>query len=515
MTTYESRALRIATLVASAALACALSAPDHASASPLFEAVGGEHGGGANARFSRPSVSSTYFSPALLTRIERNTFSLGVLTMQDAVSLTLYGRTGVDVPISLLDSYNADLSGFTDPSFPTTWLEDGCEPVGAGRCNRSLAPNPRQAAGTSGGVHAYASAGVVIPLIERRLVFGLHALIPIGSFTGGDQFFVDEREQFFSNSLHPELLGDRLSAPSVSFAVASEFFDSLSVGLGIEIRMNTTAVAETFAADANDLSSSLELSTAIDVSIGVAPYGSVSYAFGDGSASLTATVHSPSRFEVGVGLTTILPDGDNQRTKRTATLDYMPWQFGFGGSVTVFDRGDRVVSLTGGVNYSLWSNYVDRQSNRPSGAYAWSNTVSPSLGAHLADGLWEAGVDLNYVPSPVPLQTGRTNYVDNHRGGIGAHISRGFTASGVDLRVGVTGRVNRLFHRAQRKTVPDTSGEQDRSLVIDELPDTAIDNRRQEPVPDALGLQTNNPGWPGFESSGWLWNAGLTLEVSF
>jgi hypothetical protein len=49
------------------------------------------------------------------------------------------------------------------------------------------------------------------------------------------------------------------------------------------------------------------------------------------------------------------------------------------------------------------------------------------------------------------------------------------------------------------------------ALVADELPDNAqIDGA---PIAGASGLQTNNPGWPGFGSQGVVLAGGLFLSV--
>ncbi|HMJ14744.1 MAG TPA: hypothetical protein VK524_25205, partial [Polyangiaceae bacterium] len=49
-------------------------------------------------------------------------------------------------------------------------------------------------------------------------------------------------------------------------------------------------------------------------------------------------------------------------------------------------------------------------------------------------------------------------------------------------------------------------------LVTDELPDDA--QVGGDPVAGAQGLQTNNPGWPGFESEGWVVASSLYFRVS-
>ncbi|MCB9519433.1 MAG: hypothetical protein H6700_06175 [Myxococcales bacterium] len=496
---------------AAAAALVTAAAASPVAASPLLEAVGGFDGGGANARFSSPGVSSTYFNPALITQVDR-TLSFGIVVLQDAVSMTLDARNNVDVPESIYDAYNPDLTAFEDPTLPSDWVENGCS---TDSC--SLDAAPRQGAGSSGVVRPYATVGIAHQLFDDHLVLGMLAIIPVGKFTGGDQFFVDEREQFFSNSLHAELLSDRLSAPSIAVSLASRVYEGLSVGVGAGIRLRTDAYAETFVLNANDQAETLQLSTEIEVSIGVAPYFSLAYELPNDGGLISATVHSPNRFDVGVGLETTLPGGDHQAASRDATLDYIPWQIGLGGEFALpLQRENLRLALTGGAVYRTWSQYVDRQSNRPTGDYAWSNTVSPTVGARVAFDQLEAAVDLSWTPTPVPLQTGRTNYVDNDRVGGDARLDYGFRLGRFDMRAGLGGQVERLVARHQTKIEPDTTpGNEDRSLVLDEFPDDAISTDRQRPVAEAVGLQTNNPGWPGYGSEGWLWSTTLTLEFLY
>jgi hypothetical protein len=49
-------------------------------------------------------------------------------------------------------------------------------------------------------------------------------------------------------------------------------------------------------------------------------------------------------------------------------------------------------------------------------------------------------------------------------------------------------------------------------LVKDEVPDDG--QVGGEPIAGAAGLQTNNPGWPGFTSQGWITTFGLYLTVT-
>jgi hypothetical protein len=81
--------------------------------------------------------------------------------------------------------------------------------------------------------------------------------------------------------------------------------------------------------------------------------------------------------------------------------------------------------------------------------------------------------------------------------------------------VGAQAQVQRLVPRYQTKLATPTSPDgQDRtpSLVVDEVPDDGVVNG--QPIRGRQGLQTNNPGWPGFGSEGWIVGGGLYLSVA-
>jgi hypothetical protein len=67
-----------------------------------------------------------------------------------------------------------------------------------------------------------------------------------------------------------------------------------------------------------------------------------------------------------------------------------------------------------------------------------------------------------------------------------------------------------LVPRYQRKI----NNPNDPENVQDEFPDDAVDSRGR-PIASAAGLQTNNPGWPGFGSAGLIWGGGATLGLLF
>ena len=121
---------------------------------------------------------------------------------------------------------------------------------------------------------------------------------------------------------------------------------------------------------------------------------------------------------------------------------------------------------------------------------------------------------LGYDPSPVPPQTGRTNYVDNDRvvASLGAsHDTDWLGGARVDWFLQLHALLPRDTDKAQRDAYPDCGpGVTD---LCDEVPDSTADPRTGQPYPDARGLQTGNPGFPGFSSGGWIGTVGVSIAL--
>ena len=135
---------------------------------------------------------------------------------------------------------------------------------------------------------------------------------------------------------------------------------------------------------------------------------------------------------------------------------------------------------------------------------AWNDVTSGALGVRHTYGPARGFIDMLYVPSPVPQQIGRSNYVDNDRVGmaLGGDVELRFAQ--VRIRPGLQLFASRLIRRHVQK---------DDSRMVDEVPDGSVLGSTHDPVPGSHGLQTNNPGWPGFASEGWLYGGGVTIGV--
>jgi hypothetical protein len=487
-----------------------LSLASSAAASPLFELVGDTlSDGGFNARVRGASSASSYFNPALLPQAEQG-LELGWFVLNDAISISLDGRNpAVDVPASAIDRFGTD-----NPSVPTSWLEQGCSPA-SGRCVQQLSPHPRQGEGSSGQVHSYQALGIVNHIWPSYLSIGMYAMVPLRSFTQAHSFFVDEREQFFTNSVHPELYSDRLTPVSLAFGAGSKPLRWLSLGLSFTLSLGNTANASTYVGNSAKLGETLQLSTKVDVSASVSPHGGILIEPFDG-LDIAFTLHSPQKMVIDTEFGTYLPNGDLQRARRPATHSYQPWIVGLAAAYDL----TKSWSLAGTVTFERWSQYVDRQSERPLRNYEWRDIFTEAIGVRYQTTRWKTGLDAVYHPSPVPLQTGRTNYVDNNRFGATANVSYDWPINKWDVvfRFGARAQAHLLQRRHQTKidpTAPRYAGQHFSQLVVDEWPDDAKDISTGQGIADARGLQTNNPGWPGFASQGFLLGGSLSLSLLY
>jgi long-chain fatty acid transport protein len=497
-------------------LLCSALLPAGAFASPLFELVGSGFGsGGLNPRATGPSAAASYFNPALLPQAKQG-LELGWFFVNDAINVTLDARNPVvDVPAIGVDRFDVDV-----PPVPTDWLENGCDPEMSGACVTPLAAVPRQSQGSSGNFNMYQTLGLVSRIWGERFVLGLYSMIPYGSFTQAHSFFVDEREQYFTNSLHPELYGDRLTPVSLAFGAGSRLTDWLSAGLTFTLGLKNTADAVVYVGSSARLQETLQLSTKVDVAASVSPHFSFLLEPIE-PLDISLIVHSPQKMVIDTAFTIYLPNGDQQRASRPATHAWMPWTVALGGSYDLAKAGRNRYSAVLTVTYERWSNYLNRQSERPQKDYEWADTFNPSVGVrYVRDEKLTLFLDGNYRPTPVPAQTGRTNYVDNDRFGISGGISYDMPIEAwkVALRFGAQGQLHVLPRRHQKKydpTSPQLRGNKYSQLVVDEWPDDTTDITTGEVIPEAKGLQTNNPGWPGFSSDGMILGGGVNISLLY
>ncbi len=463
-----------------------------AGAVPALELTGGF--GGDRPFASRAAASggaTAYFNPALLAT-DALVFELGLAALGRAVDLDLDARpAGYDVPGAVRDARRIT-------------------PEGSARLERRPLPTAELRAERGGadpaGTDLFVSLGGALPLWPDRLSLGFTAVLPLSAFQSQNPHYVDERAQYFDNSLHVERHGDRLRLTTFTTALALRIVDAVSVGAGVTLLNDARTTASVYVPDAGDPERATT-ATAVDVAAVFAPHVGLAVRPLDG-LTLGATVHLPSesRVEGSAELQFFdyeYPEGQDALFQRfTYVYAHEPLRVGAGVAGEVALGGWRLDGWLDGT-WSRWSAYRDRQGATPTD---WSDTVDVRGGVRAEAEADALSLGLWYAPSPVPEQSGRTNYVDNSRLGLGLGWRHRWTVEGRRLSAGLALAGQRLLARSHQKRsdAPDP--------VVDELPD-AIEVSTGAPLVGSAGLQTNNPGFPGFSHGGWLWTAMLSVGV--
>ncbi len=364
---------------------------------------------------------------------------------------------------------------------------------------------PRQDGESPGPLYGVV-AGVVTDFGGTNTRGGVLVMLPTNGLLQMRTHFADERERHFSNQLHHEVIGDRLHRPVIELGVARHLTENLAFGVGGTYMPAAVATTEAFVWDPSDQSQ-------VDLNADVATGNSWGLL-----AGLVADM--PLGLRVGLafrGAVAFDVEGGNEVQVRGVpgteeqTLRWRPLSTPSslrGGVARSF--GDFEVTLDG--RWTFWSSYLDTQAE-PAG---FSDTIEGRLGLE-----WLSSEDTRlragagFIPSPVPEQSGRTNYVDNHRilGTLGG--GHQFRAAGREFEASWFVQVQHLLRRETHKEERDpypVCGPGERGLC-DEVPDDTLDPRTGQPYPQAQGLQTGNPGFPGFVSGGWI--GALGMEVRY
>jgi long-chain fatty acid transport protein len=496
-TWHHLRMRRDARILATAVtpLLTGLLASREARATSTMEIIGASTGGNQiTARVLSHGSAATYFNPSLLPEATPK-LEVGLFGLALQSSIRLKARPyGVDVPSTV---YTSD-----SPIHPL---------------DTAHLPNLRSNTEEDNNI-MYATIGMVRPLAGSSLVFGFHAFLPVRGFLDERVFFVDEREQYFSNKLHFQLLGDRLSVSSITFALGSQLSEWISVGAGIDVAILTQTRVTVFIPDASDQGGAL-FAPDIHTDSKFKPYFAATL-HPNPRSSVVATVHLPSandtagqndlrfwNYDYPKDPETGLPRTSVPQTY-TISQGNEPLRVALGASFCGrrWDDGRAPWEIGVQLLAERWSEYRDRQGDHP--LDTWSNSLSYAVGGGF---LWRdrhVTADLGYIPSPVPDQTGQTNYVDNSRLVASAGIEGSVKFLGRDLEAGFT-----LFgsYFLPRDVTKDPNAAHP---VIDEFPDTSVDPMTGQPSDGAAGLQTNNPGYPGWKSTGFMIGAGATFRIA-
>ncbi len=358
----------------------------------------------------------------------------------------------------------------------------------------------------------------------ENLRVGVAVALPMNRLGRQASHFGDEREQFASYRLGFELLGERSQHQVILVGVGYRVLPWLSAGAAMSVMPRGTAVSSVYLADATQQKN-------VQIAVNNDQLGQAEPIFG-------ITAQPTPRLRLGLSYRAANWFGLNLENRIQIK--------GFQGDASAFPVVQRVnmalnyspaqlalglagqwqnLTLSIDAAYSRWSRYVDTQghpvgehSDTSAAGQGFSDVVSVRGGVE-----YQVGSDrkvrggLAWEPSPVPAQVGRTNYVDNDRLVATAGASHNLDLLGKPVEVAWHVGVHHLSARDTNKAAlasyplcADGVTE-----LCDELADDAKDPATGLTTPAAAGLQTGNPGFPGWTSSGMILTLGMDLRWAF
>lgn len=350
---------------------------------------------------------------------------------------------------------------------------------------------------------------------------GALAFVPLVGM--GDEFtyYPDEREQYFSNTLHYEIYGDQLVSQLILVGGSVRLLDWLSVGGGVRLNFEPHTNAQVMTPHAADQTTQY-MNVHVETGVQASPILSVAARLLAHRLKLSLTYRDesylPIRGQTAIQIAGFQGTDQYPFYQHTDLLvHYAPRQV-----VAAAAWEDRRFGVALDATWNQWSIYRDNH-DVPAG---FSDSWTASLGGELrpSNELTLRG-GFGYRQSPVPDQTGRSNFVDNSllRFAVGAgymfHFGtpkatdRKFLPSpagpvGKDRTLEVSAFVQLQF-AIPRETVKTPQGSLTAcgpgvTTICDEVPDDAAGGD-----PRVAGLQTGNPGFPGYTSGGWIAMGGL------
>ena len=226
-----------------------------------------------SARLFSDGPGASYFNPTLLLD-QRKSFAAGMLYLNQSLSITLGQKNSqYNVPESIFDSMPVDPNTPAYRPLPTDLLR-----------------NPRGSHNPSTFLR-YLTLGSVLSFAKGNVAFGFTAIMPLKAFQTQRPFYVDEREQYFSNSLHFELFEDRLESNVITFALAGNLTPRIWPGARLTLNQTATSSSEIYMPDASEQEVSF-LNSNVEVITTLIPHFAATLLLGEGGR-LTATAHMP------------------------------------------------------------------------------------------------------------------------------------------------------------------------------------------------------------------------------
>ena len=426
--------------------------------------------------------SAVYYNPAALTLRDAH-MAVGLTTTLDRVRIEMKPRP---------DGYDLPDLGSGSAKIPT-----------------GARLQPRRDVDEIPNVYGF-TVGAVGSFGLPNLRFGVHVLLPVNRLGRQVSRFPDEREQYFSNRLDFEMIGERSQHQVIMVGIAYRLYPWLSLGAGMSVMPTVTTTSNVYIDDPGQ-QERIELALETDqigraaptAGVLVGPFAGLTFAAAYRGANYL-------RMELLNNVQIRGFEGDDEtfpiQQLSTVVVGYSPDQYTVGGNW----RSGRLL-VAADLLWSVWFNYIDHQGKTPR---EFNNTLSVRAGGEYETAdkvLFRFG--LAWEPSPVPPQTGRTNFVDNDR--LVASIGAGHAIEIFGRPITVSWYVQLQHLLAQEvdkeRLNPAPVCAEGVSALCDEIADDTLDPATGQPIAQHAGLQTGNPGFPGWLAYGNLLAFGIEL----
>ena len=360
------------------------------------------------------------------------------------------------------------------------------------------------------GTFSTVTLGGVTSLGTENFRVGMLASFPVAGVGGTQTHFSDERERLFSNQLRYELIGARARRFDIEAGMAYRILGRVSVGVGAHLQPSVKLVNQVYLENATD-QEVVQINMDMKQGFSGALTGGLLVDITD-YLRAGISVRQNLAFEIE-GQNAIQIRGLNRSQQDYPVIQDIGWRptsspstFTLGGAT---DVGRTTVMID--IRYAVWSAWRDTQGD----ATEFEDTITPRLGVEYRYSENTAvRFGCSYEPSPVPEQTGRSNFVDNTRliGSFGA--THTFRVIGREFELvwylQAQGLLSRTTTKSSRTAYPVCAPGV--TELCDEVSDELSDARTGLPIAGVQGLQTGNPGFPGFASGGWLGALGIELR---
>lgn len=327
---------------------------------------------------------------------------------------------------------------------------------------------------------------------------GFLVYLPASGVGNQESHFAQETEQFFSNKLHFNMVGQRLQTQSILAGLSLRATDWLQVGLGGAFTLASYTDNDVFTP--NPVApGQVDLNVSIEQDSRAALITGLNFELGHGFSAGLA-VRDEQAFElVGTNHVTLHGLEDSESGKLEQPMDlflhYSPRAYSGG---TAWRHKGLQLALDG--SFLQWSRFKDNHGNKG----GFNDSFEVGAGAELDISRLKVRMGGRFTQSPVPEQTGRTNFVGNDRymlaSGVGGKLDVLGTNIGIDLHM----QLHMMPQRSHTKSMQD-----------DYSPCTSDTTSLCDEEPDVAGLQTGNPGFPAYSSGGFIMSGGLTVTWVF